>query len=96
MTAWDDLLDTVDRYASLGAEGVPADAEAHLEDLVRQSMADHTIDTELHAPDAARWLVGLALAHQSVRERSPGTDPELDLADLRLILTRWLHPARPR
>lgn len=95
MTAWDDLLDSVDRYASAGVE-IPGGTEAHLLDLVQRAMADRSIDTELHAPDVARWLVGLSLAHRAVRERSPHIDPDLDLADLRLIITRWLHPARPR
>ncbi len=75
---------------------VPTDAEATLLPIVQQAMADRTVDRELHAPDVARWLVGLALGHQALRERSTSVDEDLDLADLRLITTRWLHPARPR
>ncbi len=95
MTPWDELIATLDRYAA-ASEPIPAEAEAVLQPLVEASMLDRSVDRELHAPDVARWLVGLALAHRGLRERDAAVDPARDAADLRLIATRWLHPSRPR
>jgi len=92
MSAWDDLMAWVDAHAN---GDVPGDAEADLLALVQRAQADRSVDRELHAPDVARWLVGLVLGHAELRRRTPRIDADLDQADLRLIVTRWLHPARP-
>ena len=57
---------------------------------------DGDVDGELHVDDVARWLAGLTTAHRSVRTNHPEIDPDTELAGLRRIVTRWLHPARPR
>lgn len=92
MSAWDDLITAVETWAETQT---PANAESILLPIVEQAMADRSVDRELHAPDVARWLVGLTLGHQALRARVQQVDEDLDLADLRLITTRWLHPARP-
>jgi len=92
MSAWDDLVGMVDTFVT---DGVPVGAEDALVPLLERAQGDRFVDRELHVPDAARWLVGLALGYHALRGRAPETDLDRDQADLRLIVTRWLHPARP-
>jgi len=93
MTAWDDLLSMIDRYLR---SGVPDDAEHHLLPVVERAQRERSIDRELRSDDVARWIVCLVLGHDALRQRHRDVPAELDHSDLRLVLTRWLHPARPR
>ncbi|MRJ75166.1 hypothetical protein GEV29_01305 [Aeromicrobium sp. SMF47] len=95
-SAWDRLLDLVDRLATDPTLTIGAENEAEMVPLISAAMEVHDIDSELDVPDVARWLVGLVHAHRAVREAHPEVDPEDDLSDLRVIVTRWLHRARPR
>ena len=92
--AWDELMTLVDHVAA-GRAHLPSPDT--LEDLVARGQAERTIDTELHPADTARWIVGLLAGHGHLRHHlTTGADASRDADDLRLILTRWLHPARPR
>ncbi len=92
--AWDELMTLVDHVAA-GRAHLPTPAS--VEDLVARGQAERTIDSELRVPDTARWIVGLLAGHGHLRHHvTAGSSAERDAADLRLILTRWLHPARPR
>ncbi|MFI5426797.1 hypothetical protein [Aeromicrobium sp. UC242_57] len=95
-SAWDSLLDLLERLATDSALAIDAQTELRFATLATQAVADGTIDRELHVPDIARWLCGLAVAHRAVRASHPESDPDGDLGPLRVIATRWLHPARPR
>jgi hypothetical protein len=92
-TAWDRLLDLIDHLAN-SAE-VPDDIEDVFADLCEEATRDGSVDRELHPADTARWLAGLIEAHRAVRAAHPGVAADDDLAVLRVIVTRWLHPARP-
>lgn len=95
-SAWDTMLDLLERLAMDPDLPVDADTELRFAELAQQAMADDTIDRELHLADVARWLCGLAVAHRVVRGAHPQGGPDGDLGPLRVIVTRWLHPARPR
>ncbi|MET1038539.1 MAG: hypothetical protein ABW075_09705 [Aeromicrobium sp.] len=95
-SAWDRLLDLLDHLAADPERPIDHDVEQSFAELGAQARLDGDIDGELHVPDVARWLAGLAAGHRAVRAAHPDIDPETDLADLRRIVTRWLHPARPR
>jgi hypothetical protein len=95
-SAWDRLLDLVDHLAATPERPIGPDVEQQFADLGRQAQIDGDVDTELHADDVARWLAGLATAHRAVRDAHPEIDADTELAGLRRIVTRWLHPARPR
>ncbi|MCW2839733.1 MAG: hypothetical protein JWR55_1216 [Aeromicrobium sp.] len=95
-TAWDRLLDLLDHLTSAPGRTPTAELERTFSGLAAEAIAAGDIDTELHVPDVARWLAGLVIAHAAVRTAHPEVDPDADLADLRRIVTRWLHPARPR
>lgn len=95
-SAWDRLLDQLDQLADHPQRPVDDAVEALLAGLAAEAQRDGDIDGELHVADTARWLAGLAAAHRTVRANHPEVDPDTDLADLRRIVTRWLHPARPR
>ena len=95
-TAWDRLLDLVDHLAATPERPIGPDVEQDFAELARQAQLDGDVDGELHVDDVARWLAGLTTAHRSVRTNHPEIDPDTELAGLRRIVTRWLHPARPR
>ena len=80
-----------------GLTGGALPVPSSLLSTIEACQADGSIDGELHAADTARWVVAVLAAHRNLRARDEeGTDPERDRAHLRMILTRWLHPARPR
>lgn len=93
-TAWDELLDLIDHLAGDHVNAVPDGIEQVFADLCEQGAQDGSIDRELHTADTARWLVGLVQAHRGVRAAHPEVPPDDDLGALRVIVTRWLHPAR--
>lgn len=95
-SAWDRLLDLVDHLAADATAAADPAVELTFATLAAEAIAAHDIDLELRADDVARWLTGLVSAYHLVRASNPGGDADTDLADLRRILTRWLHPARPR
>ena len=95
-SAWDRLLDLVDHLAATPERPIGPDVEQDFAELARQAQLDGDVDGELHVDDVARWLAGLTTAHRSVRTNHPEIDPDTELAGLRRIVTRWLHPARPR
>lgn len=95
-SAWDTMLDLLERLAMDPDLTIDLGTEQKFAELATQAMVDDTIDRELHAADVARWLCGLALAHRVVRGNHPQGGPDGDLGSLRVIVTRWLHPARPR
>lgn len=95
-TAWDSLLEQLEQLATHPDASITHDAEQSFARLAEQAMLDGTIDRELHVPDVARWLCGLAVAHRDVRRRNPQAGQDDELGPLLVIATRWLHPARPR
>lgn len=88
------LLDLVDRLASDPELPVNADTERTLEQMAIAGMADRSIDRELHLPDVVRWLVALVHGHRALRVSHPDVDSDDEIALMRVVITRWLHPAR--
>lgn len=95
-SAWDRLLDLIDHLAATPERPIGPDVEQAFVELATRAQEDGDIDGELHVDDVARWLTGLATAHRAVRANHPDIDADTDLAGVRRIVTRWLHPARPR
>jgi hypothetical protein len=95
-SAWDRLLELVEQLATDPARPLDADAEGHLARYATEAVADRHIDIELHVPDVTRWLAGLVTAHRALRETHADVDADTELGNLLRIVTRWLHPARPR
>lgn len=94
MQPWDEIHQRVELACAAGQ--TTAHWETELLPLIEAAMEDRSIDSELHAEDVARWLSGMVAAYLHVRTRHPNESATRELADLKLILTRWLHPARPR
>ncbi|MBM9465276.1 hypothetical protein JL108_17645 [Aeromicrobium sp. YIM 150415] len=90
MSAWDEIVERVERHIA----GEPTPHE-HWVGLCEAGIAERSIDPELRPADTARWIAGLLAAYQSIRVASDAPR-DTDIADLLMILTRWLHPARPR
>ncbi len=92
---YEQLMDLVDRLASDPALPVNHDTERTLETIVIAAVADDSIDRELHLPDTVRWLMAMVHGHRALRESHPDVDADTELALMRALITRWLHPARP-
>lgn len=88
------LLELLDQLSSDPDLPINADTERILEQFVIDAMADRSIDRELHLPDVVRWLIALVQGHRSIRLSHPEVDPDDELALKRVLITRWLHPAR--
>lgn len=95
-SAWDQLLELIEQLATDPERPIGPDVEQTFAALSTRAIEDRDIDSELHVPDITRWLTGLVVAHRAVRDAHPEVDADTDLGDLLRILTRWLHPARPR
>jgi hypothetical protein len=95
-SAWDRLLELVEQLATDPSRPLDADAEGRLAGLTTEAQAERHIDTELAVPDVTRWLAGLVTAHRALRETHAEVDADTELGNLLRIVTRWLHPARPR
>lgn len=92
---YEQLLDLVDRLASDPALPVNHDTERMLESIVIAAIADDSIDRELHLPDTVRWLLAMVHGHRALRQSHPEVDADTEIALMRALITRWLHPARP-
>lgn len=92
--AWDRLLDLIDHLAGAPDTDLTGDVERTFAVLCAQGAAEGTVDRELDTAVAARWLTGMLAAHRNVRAAHSEVAADDDLAVLRVIVTRWLHPAR--
>lgn len=95
-SAWDRLLDLIDHVAADPGRPIGPDLERAFAELAAQAVEDRDIDSELHVADVARWLTALAGSHRTLRASHPEVEADTELANLRRIATRWLHPSRPR
>nr|MCW2727712.1 hypothetical protein [Aeromicrobium sp.] len=95
-SAWDRLLELVDHLAADATAAGDPGVERAFAALTAEAIEARDIDIELHTADVARWLTGLVAAYHVIRATHVDVDADADLADLRRIITRWLHPARPR
>lgn len=93
-SAWDQLLDSIDHLAGEVDLVLDASVERTFASLISAAIAVGDVDGELHLDDTARWLTAMLSAHRSTRAAHPEIAADDDLAVLRLIVTRWLHPHR--
>lgn len=91
MTPWDRLLDRIDELVHRGTPVTP-DVEAELTTLLVDAMRDGVADRELDPDDSGRWLAMLLRTLTALRPDEQR--PDDTLSTLRVIVTRWLHPAR--
>lgn len=94
MSAWDQLLDLIDHLAANPEVPVDDESERTFAALCTEAVAQGSVDSELHVDDTARWLRVMISAHRAERAAHPEIDADVDVAALRLIVTRWLHPHR--
>ncbi len=94
MEPWDQLLDLIDHLAGDGELVHDESVERTFASLITEAITMGDVDAELHVDDTARWLTAMLSAHRSARAAHPDVAADHDLAVLRLIVTRWLHPHR--
>lgn len=92
-TAWDALLDRVDRLVASATLVDPGIVD-ELGDLIAAAITEGAVDRELDPRASGRWLAALASAHGHLLAAHPEADADAELALLRVIITRWLHPGR--
>ncbi|MDR7085958.1 hypothetical protein J2X11_000797 [Aeromicrobium panaciterrae] len=92
--AWDEVLDTIDHLAVDPEAVLDGSVEQAFATLILKGIENGTVDGELHVDDTARWLCAILVAHRAARDAHPDVAADDDLAVLRLIVTRWLHPHR--
>ncbi|TXL62264.1 hypothetical protein [Aeromicrobium terrae] len=90
-TSWDELLDALDH--AVAAPDRPVDP-AEIARLVRQGMDEGSVDRELDPEACGRWIAALTRTHAAVVAEHPDLDSDTELALLRVVVTRWLHPRR--
>lgn len=91
---WDELLNIIDHLAADPEAVLDRSVEQAFAELIARGIESRTVDGELHVDDTARWLCAMLVAHRAARDVHPDVAPDDDLAVLRLIVTRWLHPHR--
>ncbi|WP_375000592.1 hypothetical protein [Aeromicrobium sp. CTD01-1L150] len=91
MSPWDRLLDRLDELACAPHE-LPDDLESEISALLLAAMRDGMADRELDPADSARWLATLLRTLTVLQPQEARADDTL--STLRVIVTRWLHPAR--
>ena len=91
MSPWDLLLHRLDELACAPTT-LPAGLTDELTDLLREAMRDGMADRELDPVDSARWLATLLHSLATLQPHEAHQDDTL--STLRVIVTRWLHPAR--
>ncbi|WP_293784229.1 hypothetical protein [uncultured Aeromicrobium sp.] len=92
MSAWDELVRLAEAGARSGALEI---ADADLVRLVQRAIDERSVDPELSPDSVARWLPALIAGYPAAREAADRGD-DTAIPELLRILTRWLHPARPR
>lgn len=91
---WDELLDIIDHLAADQDAVLDPSVEQAFAELIVRGIENGTVDGELHVDDTARWLCAMLVARRAARDAHRDVAPDDDLAVLRLIVTRWLHPHR--
>lgn len=94
--AWDAIWSVLDDLTT--DPGLPIDVhtESGLSSIILRASDERLIDKELHIESTARWMLALVEAYRVMMAGHHSLDPDWEIATMRVIITRYLRPARPR
>ncbi len=92
---WDAIWSVIDDLTSDHDIAIDADIESGLTSLIITASDDEVIDRELHVEATARWILALVSAYRTLMTTHTRLDPDTEIATMRLIISRYLRPARP-
>lgn len=91
---WEAIWSVIDDLTTDPALAIDRHIEAGLIGFVLRASDEELIDRELHIEATARWLLALVEAYRSLLARHATLDPDAEIATMRLIISRYLRPAR--
>lgn len=94
--AWDSIWSVLDDLTSDRSLTIDAHTEAGLSTLVLRASDEGLIDRELHIEATARWMLALVEAYRGMMAGHAALDADNEIATMRMIVTRYLRPTRPR
>lgn len=92
--AWDSIWSVLDDLTADPALAIDAPTEAGLSGFVLRASDEGLIDRELHIEATARWMLALVDAYRGLMARHAALDADTEIATMRLIISRYLRPAR--
>ena len=91
---WDAIWSVLDDLTTDPALTIDAHTEAGLSTIVLRASDEGLVDRELHIEATARWMLALVEAYRTMMAGHLSLDPDTEIATMRLIVTRYLRPAR--
>jgi len=92
--AWDAIWSVLDDLTSDPELEIDAHTEAGLATFVMRASDEGLVDRELHIESTSRWMLALVEAYRGLMATHSSLDPDTEIATMRLIVTRYLRPAR--
>jgi hypothetical protein len=92
--AWESIWSVIDDLTFDTSQVIDKHTEAGLATFVYRASDERLIDRELHIEATARWLLSLVVAYRALMAAHANLDGDTEIATMRLIITRYLRPAR--
>jgi len=92
--AWEAIWSVIDDLTSDTSRVIDPHLEAGLAAFIYRASDEGLIDRELHIEATSRWMLALVDAYRSLIAGHATLDPDTEIATMRLIITRYLRPAR--
>lgn len=94
--AWGAIWSVLDDLTTDTSLTIDAHTESGLSSIILRASDEGLIDRELHIEATARWMLALVVAYRAMMVGHSTLDPDSEIATMRVIITRYLRPARPR
>lgn len=94
--AWDAIWSVLDDLTTDTTLVIDTHIEAGLSTLILRASDESLIDRELHIEATSRWMLAMVVAYRAMMTTHTTLDPDSEIATMRMIITRYLRPARPR
>ena len=92
--AWESIWSVIDDLTSDTSQVIDHVTEAGLAAFIYRASDEKLIDRELHIEATSRWLLALVDAYRNLMAGHASLDPDTEIATMRLIIARYLRPAR--
>ncbi len=92
--AWDAIWSVLDDLTTDPSIAIDSQTESGLSSFVLRASDEGLVDRELHIEATARWMLALVEAYRGMMAGHTSLDPDSEIATMRVIITRYLRPAR--